>query len=76
MQILLANAKIMYEKAGRKPISTPLYQSIAVTSAKEMDRMAVEELARQQDCNAQLAAINRKPDQTVHNTKNIPDIHA
>ncbi|MQO98180.1 peroxide stress protein YaaA, partial [Prevotella copri] len=27
MQILLANAKIMFEKADRKPISVPLFQS-------------------------------------------------
>ena len=27
MQILLANAKIMFEKADRKPLSTPLFQS-------------------------------------------------
>lgn len=29
MQILLANAKIMFEKADRKPISVPLFQSVA-----------------------------------------------
>ena len=29
MQILLANAKIMFDKADRKPISVPLFQSVA-----------------------------------------------
>ena len=28
MQILLANAKIMFDKADRKPISVPLFQSV------------------------------------------------
>ena len=29
MQILLANTKIMFDKADRKPISVPLFQSVA-----------------------------------------------
>ena len=45
MQILLANAKIMFEKADRKPISVPLFQSVANDLAKEMAMMNVEELA-------------------------------
>ena len=76
MQILLANAKIMYEKAGRKPISTPLFQSIADTLANEMAQMDVEELARQLDCNAQLAAINRKRYQNFHIAEKMPAILA
>ena len=47
MQILLANAKIMFDKAERKPISVPLFQSVANVLAEEMARMNVEELARQ-----------------------------
>ena len=47
MQILLANAKIMFEKADRKPISVPLFQSVANDLAKEMAMMNVEELAKQ-----------------------------
>ena len=50
MQILLANAKIMFDKADRKPISVPLFQSVANVLAEEMARMNVEELARQLDC--------------------------
>ena len=50
MQILLANAKIMFDKAERKPLSTPLFQSTANSLAAEMAMMDVEELARQLDC--------------------------
>ena len=58
MQILLANAKIMFSKADRKPISTPLFQTVADTLAAEMARMDVEELARQLDCSKKIAAEN------------------
>ena len=60
MQILLANAKIMYEKAEKRPLSTPLFQSVADTLAAEMARMDVEELARQLDCSIKIAAENWK----------------
>ena len=60
MQILLANAKIMYEKAEKQPLSTPLFQSVADTLAAEMARMDVEELARQLDCSTKIAAENWK----------------
>ena len=60
MLILLANAKIMYEKAEKKPLSTPLFQSVADTLAAEMARMDVEELARQLDCSTKIAAENWK----------------
>lgn len=58
MQILLANAKIMFEKADRKPLSTPLFQSVADVLAAEMARMDVRELACQLDCSQKLAAEN------------------
>ena len=54
MQILLANAKIMFDKADRKPISVPLFQSVANVLAEEMARMNVEELARQLDCSSKI----------------------
>ena len=60
MQILLANAKIMFEKADRKPISVPLFQSVANDLAKEMARMNVEELAKQLDCSRKIAMTNWK----------------
>lgn len=56
MQILLANAKIMFGKADRKPVSAPLFQSVADTLAAEMARMDVEELSRQLDCSKKIAA--------------------
>lgn len=59
MQILLANAKIMYDKVGRQPLSTPLFQSAADALAAEMARMDVAELARQLDCSNTIAAENR-----------------
>lgn len=60
MQILLANAKIMFDKADRKLVSTPLFQNVADILAAEMARMDVEELARQLDCNTKIAAENWK----------------
>ena len=57
MQILLANAKIMFDKADRKPISVPLFQSVANVLAEEMARMNVEELARQLDCSSKIFFI-------------------
>lgn len=60
MQILLANAKIMYDKAERKPISTPLFQSVANSLAAEMARMDVADLAQQLGCSHNIAADNWK----------------
>ena len=76
MQILLANAKIMYEKVDRKPLSTPLFQSVANTLATEMARMDVEELARQLDCNPKIAAVNRKRYQDFLAAEKMPAILA
>ena len=58
MQILLANAKIMFDKADRKPISVPLFQSVANVLAEDMARMNIEELARQLDCSSKIATEN------------------
>ena len=60
MQILLANAKIMFGKADRQPTSTPLFQTVADTLAAEMARMDVDDLARQLDCSPKIAAENWK----------------
>ena len=60
MQILLANAKIMYDKANKHPLSTPLFQSVADALASEMAMMDVEELAKQLDCSNKIAAENWK----------------
>ena len=58
MQILLANAKIMFDKAGMNPLTTPRFQSLADKLAMEMASMDIDELARQLDCSRKLAAEN------------------
>ena len=54
MQILLANAKIMYEQAARTPLSTPLFQTVANRLAAEMAQLDANELARPLDCSPNL----------------------
>ena len=60
MQILLANAKIMFDKADRAAVSKPLFQSVADMLAAEMAKLDVEELARQLDCSHKIAFENWK----------------
>ena len=74
MQILLANAKIMFEKADRKPISVPLFQSVANDLAKEMAMMNVEELAKQLDCSSKIAMTNWKRYHAFMATEKMPAI--
>lgn len=76
MQILLANAKIMFDKADKKPISTPLFQSVADNLASEMARMDVEELARQLDCSTNIATENWKRYQDFKIADKLPAILA
>ena len=76
MQILLANAKIMFEKADRKPISVPLFQSVANDLAKEMAMMNVEELAKQLDCSSKIAMTNWKRYHDFMATEKMPAILA
>ena len=47
----------MFDKADRKPISVPLFQSVANVLVEEMARMNVEELARQLDCSSKIFFI-------------------
>ena len=56
MQILLANAKIMFDKADRAAVSKPLFQSVAEMLAAEMAKLDVEELARQLDCSSKISS--------------------
>ena len=60
MQILLANAKIMFDKADRAAVSKPLFQSVAEMLAAEMAKLDVEELAKQLDCSHKIASENWK----------------
>lgn len=76
MQILLANAKIMYDKAENKALSIPLFMSVANELAAEMASMDIDELARQLDCSRKLAADNWKRYQNFHNATPMPAILA
>lgn len=58
MQILLANAKIMNDKAKRPPLTTPRFQQMAEKMAEEMASMNVEELSRLLGCSTKIAAEN------------------
>jgi len=66
----------MYETAERKPISTPLFQSVANELAAEMAQMGIDELARQLDCSRKLAAENWKRYQEFSCAKTMPAILA
>lgn len=50
----------MYDKADKRPLSTPLFQSVADALASEMAMMDVEELGKQLDCSNKIAAENWK----------------
>lgn len=76
MQILLADAKIMFDKAERAPLTTPLFQSTADTLAAEMARMDVDELARQLDCSHKIAAENQKRYHAYATATKLPAILA
>lgn len=58
MQILLANAKIMYREAAVPPWTEPQFQAVANELAQAMAALPVEELERQLDCSRKLAAEN------------------
>lgn len=76
MQILLANAKIMYEKAEKAPCSTPLFRSVTNVLAEEMARMDVEDLGKQLDCSKKIAAENWKRYQNFGFAEKLPAIMA
>lgn len=76
MQILLANAKIMFNQSDRQPVSTPLFQSIADTLAMEMASLNIDELATQLDCSRKLAAENKTRYHNFFHTEKIPAILA
>lgn len=61
MQILLANAKMMFpaQKVTARPWSQPRFQAVARALAHEMAQLDVEELARQLDCSPGIAAENK-----------------
>lgn len=58
MQLLLANAKIMYTEAAVPAWTEPQFQSVADELAQAMAALPIEELERQLDCSRKLAAEN------------------
>ncbi len=76
MQILLANAKIMFNKSEVKPWSTPMFQPVADALAMEMAAMDITELARQLDCSRKLAAENWQRYQEFFTAEKLPAILA
>lgn len=58
MQILLANAKIMFDKSATAPKTVPIFQKTAEMLAHEMSLMDTDDAARQLGCNRKLAAKN------------------
>ena len=76
MQILLANAKIMFERADKVPLSTPLFQPVANQRAAEMACMDIDQLARQLDCSRKLAAENWMRYQHFHSATTMPALLA
>lgn len=76
MQILLANAKIMFEHSELKPLSVPMFQSIANDLAMEMAACDIDTLAKELDCSRKLAAENWQRYQNFFNAEKIPAIMA
>lgn len=76
MQILLANAKIMFEHSEVKPLSVPMFQSIANDLAMEMAACDIDTLAKELDCSRKLAAENWQRFQNFFNAEKIPAIMA
>lgn len=76
MQILLANAKIMFDKVKCKPWSEPDFQSVADTLAMEMSALDIAELERQLDCSRKIAAENWQRYQNFFTAEKRPALMA
>ncbi|MCI6462864.1 MAG: YaaA family protein [Prevotella sp.] len=76
MQILLANAKIMFGSSETKPLTEPLFQSIANRLAAEMATCSVDILAQKLDCSHNLAAENWRRYQNYFLADKMPAIMA
>lgn len=76
MQILLANAKIMFEKSNVKPQTEPKFQKAANILAADMAQLTVEELSKELDCNHKLAAQNWHRYQNFFNARKMPALFA
>lgn len=76
MQILLANAKIMYDKSEVKPLTEPRFQSVANELAVEMASLDIDILAKELDCSRALAAENWRRYQDFFVAEKLPAIMA
>lgn len=76
MQILLANAKIMFTKAERTPWSKPLFQETSNRIAMEMATMDIDTLERELDCSRKLAAENWQRYQDFFKSEKMPALLA
>lgn len=76
MQILLANAKIMFSTSTVASLSQPHFLSVANSLATEMSSMDTEELAKQLDCSQKLAAENWLRYQCFFSSPTLPAILA
>ncbi|MBQ9288181.1 MAG: YaaA family protein [Bacteroidaceae bacterium] len=76
MQILLANAKIMFQKSEVKPLTEPRFQQTANILAADMAGLSVEELSQELDCNRKLAAENWHRYQNFFSAEKMPALLA
>ncbi len=76
MQILLANAKIMNSQSKVKPLTQPLFQSIANDLAMDMAQLDINQLSHQLDCNLKLASENWQRYQNFFSAEKMPAIMA
>ena len=76
MQILLANAKIMYSESGVRPQTEPLFQTVAEKLAREMAECDIATLAKELDCSHQLAVENWNRYQDFKIAEKMPAILA
>lgn len=58
MQILLANAKIMYETSEVKALTVPRFQSVADKLAKEMVSLDIDTLTKELHCSPKAYTMN------------------
>lgn len=76
MQILLANAKIMFETSEVKALTIPRFQSVADMLAMEMASLDIDALAKELDCSRALAAENWRRYQEFFTAEKLPAIMA
>ena len=72
MQILLANAKIMFGKVEKSPWSMPMFQETANGIAVDMAAMDVFTLQKELDCSHKLAVENWKRFQMFFTAEKMP----